>query len=162
MQPSTELKSLHSLFQKMVEHAPEKDTQNIREMKQFMVSTVQKLERIRKKKDPTDADFCYFVMGSKIKTMAERIVNSYMWVSKNPKALKKFYKLLSSFSLPASKLSLSRLKKPLETLGKKHDKLTKIKEEDLEPYCEKLGAPLDKFSSELIQRMNRITSLVMS
>ena len=161
MQESTEVQVLLHQFQKMVQHAPDNDTQKIRDMKQFMVGTVQKLERIRKKKDLSNRDVCYFVMGSKIKTMTERIVNNYILVSKDPKALKKFYKLLSFFSLPASKLSLSRLKKPLETLAKKQDKLTKINEEDLEPYCEKMGASLDKYSSELIRRMNRITSLVM-
>lgn len=160
MQQSTEI--LRHQFQHVANKAPEQQKKAVKDMKDFMMHTVQKLERIQKKTDPSHLEVCYFMVGLKIKVMAERIVNNFTLVSGHPKALTKFYKVLSSVSLPSSKLSLSKLKKPLETVEKQHSTLAKKNEEDLEAYCEKIAAPLDTYSSELIRRMNNITRTIMT
>jgi len=147
---SPEVQALRIQFQKMVTQAPDNQKDAIREIKQFMLNTIKKVEAIRKKTEHSNMDFCNVVVGSQVKDIAGRIVNTYTLVSQDPKASKKFLTFVS-------KLSLSKMEKPFEKLQKDSKKVAKMTEEESEVYSEKLVAPLDKYKSQLVQKMNQIT-----
>ena len=150
-QQSPEIQALRIQFQKMVTQAPDNQKEAIREIKKFMLDTVKKVETIRKKTEDSNIDFCNVVVGNQVKDIAGRVVDTYTLVSQDTKASKKFLTFVS-------KLSLSKMEKPFEKLQKDKAKIAKMTEEESEIYSEKLVAPLDKYKSQLVQKMNQITS----
>jgi hypothetical protein len=149
-QQSGEIQAIRGQFQKMISQAPETQKESIREIKNFVIDTLKKLENILKKKTDTNQDFCITIVGSAIKIFTGSIINTYTLVAENPKVSKKFITMVS-------KLSLKKMKKPFEKLEKEKEKISKMTEEKCEIYAEKVASSLAKYLTKKGLQMNALT-----
>jgi len=148
-QQSVENQVFRAQFQKMISQAPESQKESIREIKNFIMDTLKKLENILKKKTDTNQDLGFTISALKVKMFCGSMINTYTWVAENPKLAKKFLTMLC-------KISLEKMKKPFEKLESSKEKIAKMTEEKCEIYSEKIAEPLGKYLTKHAKKLDNL------
>jgi predicted site-specific integrase-resolvase len=129
---------MQQILGQIEDRATETQKKVIQELKKFIITTVKKVESIRKKTNDSNQDYCYVFTGLIIQHFAESAINSFFLILHNPTLSKKFITMFS-------KLSLFTMKKPFEKLEKDKTKIAKMNEEEVDEYIKKLVAPLETY-----------------